>query len=372
MEKIILYGMGENFLDYKEYLSEKYTIAGVSDSNTEKNTKNKDFVSPDKIKDSSFDYIVVTASRFYEEIKEDLIQNHNIRSEQIISIREIMEVENEVIVVKIYGGMGNFLFQYALVKKLEFLYPDFSVKMDLSWYYSENMFLMSFQVPWIFERLFSETLNIASQKEILVAKTRGYYAEKEVSKFDENILKQGCGYYNGYWQTGRYFDDIGDSIREVLLNINEKAISYRQSKILEHIKSSESVAIWVRRGDYIANEDNRKMFGDICTEDYYENAIEYIRNQHPDAEFFVFSNDEEYAKEKYKGMNVITYNLDSQEFKEFNILLISQCKHIIGANSSMSWWASWIHGKGGTIIVPEKWNNTALCPDVYEDNWIKM
>ena len=155
MERIILYGMGENFLDYKEYLSEKYIIAGVSDSNAEKRTKNNDFVSPDKIKDLGFDYIVVTASRFYEEIKEDLVQNHNIRSEQIISIREIMEVENEVIVVKIYGGMGNFLFQYALVKKLEYLHPDFSVKVDLSWYYSENMFLMSFQVPWIFERLFN-------------------------------------------------------------------------------------------------------------------------------------------------------------------------------------------------------------------------
>ena len=145
--------MGENFLDYKEYLSEKYIIAGVSDSNTEKNAMSNDFINPDEIRNLEFDYVVVTASRFYEEIRGNLIQNHNIQSEQIVSIREMMEVENEVIVIRMYGGMGNFLFQYALFKKLQFLYPKFSVKVDLSWYYTENMFLMSFQVPWIFERL---------------------------------------------------------------------------------------------------------------------------------------------------------------------------------------------------------------------------
>lgn len=372
MERVVLYGMGANFSDYKDYLSEKYTIVGVSDSDNEKNVLCDNFVRCNDIKNLKFDYIIVTASRFFEEIKKNLVENCNIQSERIISIKKTIETEKDVIVIRMYGGMGNFLFQYALYKKLQVLYPTISVKVDLSWYYSENMFLMSFQVPWIFERLFNEKLEIASKKEVVVSKIKGYYAEKEISKFDADILTQGRGYYNGYWQTGRYFDDIGDLLRKALLNINDNAVSYRQKKILEHIKSSESVAIWVRRGDYIANEENRKIFGNICTDAYYQKAIDYIRSMHPSAEFFVFSNDEEYAKEKYKNMNVITYNLDSQEFKEFNIYLISQCKHIIGANSSMSWWASWLHGKQGTVIVPKKWNNTALCPDVYEENWIQM
>lgn len=372
MKKIVLYGMGVNFLGYKKYLSENYNIIGVSDSDIEKRALCEDFVNPDEIKNLEFDYIIVTAGKFYEEIKENLIKNCSIQEERIISIRKIMETENNVLVVRMHGGMGNFLFQYALVKKLQFLNPDVPVKLDLSWYYSENMFLMSFQVPWIFERLFNEKLEIATEKEILVAKTKGRHKEKETSKFDPDILKWKEGYYDGYWQTGRYFSDIENSIRKVLLGINNNAVSYRQNKILEHIKNSESVAVWVRRGDYVTNETNKAIYGNICTEKYYEKAIAYIRNTYPNAEFFVFSNDEEYAKEKYKDMNVITYNLDSQEFKEFNIFLISQCKHIIGANSSMSWWASWIHGKEGTVIVPEKWNNTALCPDVYEDNWIKM
>lgn len=372
MKKILMYGMGADFWGYRDYLSEKFSVVGVSDSNGEKSALYKDFVNRDGIMALDFDYVVITASKYYEEIRSDLINHRGIKAEQIIDIRTVMEREKDVIVVKMYGGMGNFLFQYAMLEKLRYLYPDLPVKVDLSWYYTENMFLMSFQVPWIFERLFNKKLEPATEREILIAKTKGYYGEKEGSKYEREILTQGSGYYNGYWQTGRYFDDISDSLREGLLHINEKAISYRQKKLLEHIRNSESAALWVRRGDYIANEANRKMFGEICTEDYYERAIAYIRGRYPNAEFFVFSNDEAYAKEKYGDMNVITYNVDSQEFKEFNIFLISQCRHIIGANSSMSWWASWLHGKQGTIIAPKKWNNTAQCPDVYEDYWIKM
>ena len=372
MKKIILYGAGENFSGYREYLSKRYAITGASDSSIEKSALCDDFIAPDDIKKYESDYVVVTVSRYYEEIKSDLVQNRGIPEQKIVDIRQVMSVENDLMVVRMCGGMGNLLFQYAFAQKLQHLYPEIPLKMDLSWYYSENMFLMSFQVPWIFERLFHQKLRIASKEEVLIAKTRNYYAEKETSQFDAEALAQGSGYYSGYWQTGRYFDDIDDIVRNPLRHINEYAVSYRQKKLLEQIRNSESVALWVRRGDYIASEENRKMFGDICTEDYYQRAIEYIRSKYADPEFFVFSNDEDYIKEKYKDMNVIIYESDSQEIKEFNIFLISQCKHIIGANSSMSWWASWIHGKDGTVIVPERWNNEYQCPDVYEDNWVKF
>lgn len=372
MKKIVLYGIGIDFCEYKEYLSQKYSIVGASDSNNEKGVLCSNFIERDQIRNIKFDYIVILVSKYYEEIKNDLIHNRGIKEEQIIDVRKLMNNEDDIIVVGMCGGMGNYLFKYALVKKLQSLYPNIPVKIDLSWYYLEHMHLMAFQVPWIFERLFNVKLEIASKKEILIAKSKGYYTEEESSKFDESILKQGSGYYDGYWQTGRYFDDIGDSIRKVLMNINDNAISYRQKKILEKIRNSESVAIWIRRGDYISTEVNRKIYGNICTNEYYKTAIDYIRGKYPRAEFFVFSNDEDYIKEKYNDMNIITYNVDSQEFKEYNIFLISQCKHIIGANSSMSWWASWLHGKNGTIIAPKTWINISLCPDVYEDNWIKM
>ena len=131
MEKIVLYGMGANFLDYKDYFSKKYTIVGVSDSNDEKSVLCDNFVRCKEIKNLQFDYIIVTASRFYEEIKNNLVENCNIQSKQIISLKQIMEAEKDVIVIRMYGGMGNYLFQYALYKKLQFLYPTVSAKVDL-------------------------------------------------------------------------------------------------------------------------------------------------------------------------------------------------------------------------------------------------
>lgn len=53
------------------------------------------------------------------------------------------------------------------------------------------------------------------------------------------------------------------------------------------MKQETSVSIHIRRGDYL-DAQNAEMFGGICTDAYYEAAISYIKEQTPDAHFYVF------------------------------------------------------------------------------------
>ncbi|MCX4377819.1 MAG: alpha-1,2-fucosyltransferase [Lachnospiraceae bacterium] len=369
MKKAIVYGLGQNFQDYKTGIEKQYEVIGYSDKEYKQIDK---YISPGQIRNYEFDYIIITSWKHYGSIKKDLTGKYCISDEKIVGLECVRDTtQDKVIVIRFMGGMGNMLFHYALMKKMEILYPDVPVKADISSYYNEVIYTQDFNVLWTFERMFGKKLPIATDQDITTAKLNGYYMEKEASKFDDNVLKYGCGYYHGYWQTGKYFEDCG-FLRDELQNIDILTVSAHQRKILKQIQECESAAIWVRRGDYINNEVNRDYYGGICTEEYYDNAIKYLREKYPDVVFFVFSNDAEYIKEKYKDMNVITYDDISGEYKEYNIYLISQCKHIIQANSSMSWWACWIHGNAGTIISPRKWSNIDVCPDVHEDYWVRM
>ena len=75
------------------------------------------------------------------------------------------------------------------------------------------------------------------------------------------------------------------------------------------MKQEASVSIHIRRGDYL-DAQNAAMFGGICTDAYYEAAISYIKEQTPDAHFYVFSDDSVYAKNAYPGkeFTVVDWN----------------------------------------------------------------
>ena len=50
------------------------------------------------------------------------------------------------------------------------------------------------------------------------------------------------------------------------------------------------------------------MFGNICTDSYYQSAIGLIKEQIPDAHFYIFSDDLPYVKEKFAGISLLGRN----------------------------------------------------------------
>ena len=164
------------------------------------------------------------------------------------------------------------------------------IYMDISSFESENCGL---QNPIsVYKNLFNISFQIADRETILIARKQGYTQQRESSIFREEDLMSGQGYFWGYWYSGKYFNGVKNKLRKAF-TFNEEAMSFRQRKLLDKIRNTESVAVWIRRGDFLL-ETNAVSIGNVCTEQYYESAISYMNEKVKNAEFFVFSNDSEY------------------------------------------------------------------------------
>ncbi len=291
--------------------------------------------------------------------------------------------------VRLMGGLGNQMFQYAAAKNLAELRGT-SVAMDLIFF--EN--ILESDTPRIFEldcfklkaniiepnKRPDETLNEAYHgargalrftKHRFAGKAWKIYREPH-HNYDKHTLElPNYSYLIGYWQTERYFKNI----RSDLL----KDFSYRSEpdsknrKILQLIQSCNAVSLHVRRGDYISNPNSNKFHGakDIA---YYQSALNLILKKTKQPVLFVFSDDPAWCKQNLK-FAYETHYIEGNKKGFDDMRLMSQCKHNIIANSSFSWWAAWLNQNPGKIIVaPEKWFNdpSVNVKDVLPASWLKI
>lgn len=294
-----------------------------------------------------------------------------------------------MIIIRMTGGLGNQMFQYALFLKLRSLGKE--VKMDdRTQYASINARPI---MLWCFDISYPR----ASKKEIdeltdgfmklhhrirrkLFGRKSLEYAEQSWN-FDKQILVREPAYLTGYFQSERYFRDIEDQVRTVF-NFSDKIWEGLDSVLSERVRGYQkkigetlAVSVHIRRGDYLKNEE---AYGHICTESYYHKAIDLVQKRYPQAVFFFFSNEtqwvrkwleeeypEEFPFEIIEGTDEATGYLD--------LFLMSRCKHHIIANSSFSWWGAWLNAdKGKMVIAPSKWHNKQDYTDIYTEKMIKI
>ena len=295
-----------------------------------------------------------------------------------------------MIIVEFKGGLGNQMFQYAFYEKLNQMGKN--VKGDIvSFYHSvmndssgayRNVTMRKFELELFpnicieqaeagirekYERKARNIINRIVGK--LIYYRRKVYRERNLN-FDSNVYKLKDGYLSGYWQSPKYFADI----RQVLLEkfTFPELEGDINKEYLKKIRESNSVSIHVRRGDYLTQE-NKRLFGDICTLEYYGKAIQYFEHKYQDVVFFVFSNDIEWAKENLKMRRAIIVEGNEKENAYKDMYLMTQCKHNIIANSSFSWWGAWLNqNPNQEVIAPSKWINIEDVKDIWCENWMKM
>lgn len=175
-------------------------------------------------------------------------------------------------------------------------------------------------------------------------------------------------YIWGGWHSEKYFAQVVDEIKAVY-TFDEKMLDIESREMLMSIKSSNSVSIHVRRGDYVKHS----AFDGICTMEYYEEAIKHICAKVSQPRFFIFSDDTDWAKEHFNkpNMKVVVGHLGAEAWKD--MFLMSQCKHNINANSTFSWWAAWMNPNPDKMVfVPRRFNNLTMHHEIYPDRWIKI
>jgi hypothetical protein len=176
---------------------------------------------------------------------------------------------------------------------------------------------------------------------------------------------------DGYFQSQRYFAGTAESIRREFVPV--APLSQQNANYAKLARDCDSVMIHVRRGDYVTNLNTLKFHG-VCSIAYYEASINYIRERLVNPRFFVFSNDMAWAQENLKLGDDAVFVTGNDTSPEIDIHLMAQCRHYIIANSTFSWWGAWLNfSKEKIVIAPECWfaslTNTR---DLIPQEWVRI
>jgi hypothetical protein len=205
-----------------------------------------------------------------------------------------------------------------------------------------------------------------------------YFKKKEFEKspfiFNEDLLKKKINRnleISGFFQSEKYF--IGYKKTVLKLFRFPKIKNNLFQNYLDLIKNKNSVAIHIRRGDYLNNPKARYFHG-ILGEDYYKKSISYVKKRVKNPLFFIFSDDIELVKKTFFFFNKEKYNFIDTKSSIDDLHLMSNCKHFIIANSTFSWWGAWLSkNKYKIVCTPKRWVRVKIStPDIIPVNWIKI
>lgn len=175
--------------------------------------------------------------------------------------------------------------------------------------------------------------------------------------------------YDHYWLNKKFYKDT--DLRKCL-SYREEAIDTHNKDVATELQNIESVAVHIRRGDYLT-EENYQNFGQFCTEEYYRKAISYIKEKKPGCVLCFFSDDIEYVKKQFKYSKARYYNINNGDDSWKDMYLMSHCHHHIIANSTFSYWGAMLAkpSPDHIAIAPRKWFIWDD-PDIFPDYWKRM
>lgn len=254
-----------------------------------------------------------------------------------------------MIIVQVAGGLGNQLQQYALYRK--FVRMGKEARLDLSWFTPENQkdMLAKRRLELDdFDRLVYEVCTPEEKQRLigtdkLTGKLRRKLLPGSIKWFRESkiyhpeLLELEDMYVSGYFACEKYYADILYDLRE-RIQFPESS-NPENRKLAEEMAACESVSVHIRRGDYM-DPENAAMFGNICTDAYYKSAVDFVKENYPDAHFYLFSDDIGYVKAHYRGEEYTIVDINHGRESFFDMWLMSRCKHNICANSTFSFWGA--------------------------------
>jgi hypothetical protein len=299
-----------------------------------------------------------------------------------------------MIIVRLTGGLGNQMFQYAMGRGLSHRLES-RLKLDISLLKHNPQRSYSLKHLNIIEDFASakeiyrfsgvpQTLSQKISNRIFGSAFRD--ADRKFSQnkplaysephfhFDPKALElQGDIYLRGYWQSEKYFKDIKHIIRDEFTVKNR--LDAKNLAVAKQIHSCESVSLHVRRGDYAASAVRKRTHG-VCSLEYYQAAIEKMKKHFVDLHFFVFSDDPQWVASNMHvtGPSTIVDHNGPEEAHE-DLRLMSLCRNHILANSTFSWWAAWLKSsRSGIVIAPQKWfgeerMQTRRMDDLFLSDW---
>lgn len=291
--------------------------------------------------------------------------------------------------IALTGGLGNQMFIYAFKVSMSSQnktvlfhpYRKYSPQYGHAGYQLEDIFniekesiptriiILLLHIYWHCIRFLgrknkAKLLKLIGIKEICVPDNFVYY-EGIIDKKYNNTL------FRGTWQSEKYFHSSATKVREAF-SFNKGLLNDMTESFLHDItKMGTTISIHIRRNDYLSSK-YVSGFGNICTPDYYSNAIRHINNLVAKPNYIVFSDDIQWCKDNIDLCNAIFVDWNHGKESWQDMFLMSNCTHNIIANSSFSWWGAWLNSNNDKIVIAPKiwWNG--IDDDVVPENWIRL
>lgn len=290
-----------------------------------------------------------------------------------------------VVTIRIKGGLGNQLFQYAAAYSLA---KRLNQKLELDSSFFPQQTLRGFKLG----QMNILCTNIAGVQSSIVELYKSKYLNKVLRKVNIRVLPCGGGkkyllearsdivpeffsisqaniYMDGYYQSEEYFSSYK---KELIKQFTPNYPSEQEyENVLSKIINCESVAVHVRRGDFLRAQNDSNPNHYLLGEQYYHNTLKYVNEHLENPVFFWFSDDIDWVKHNFgekENFQFVSLNTKHADIDE--MMLMKNCKHIITANSTFSWWASWLNEYEDALhICPAKrYGNLHMIPE----NWVKI
>jgi hypothetical protein len=287
-----------------------------------------------------------------------------------------------MIVVRIHGGLGNQMFQYALGRHLSLTTgqslrletgmhnPSHLGKFDLDKFHIVGSIAYGSESS-LFWRPAARVLPRLARLFGISREALRIYCQTNSMDVDEEVLRiTRSAYLVGAWQNERYFVGSASVIRRDF-TLKEPPDAANRARLAE-IGGSESVAVHVRRGDYARDAKTAAEYG-VCDLSYYQRACARILASVASPRFFVFSDEPAWCRKNLSFIPDLTVvDNNSPERRHEDLRLMAACKHFIIANSSFSWWGAWLGANPNRIVVaPNRWSVSnwfdvrSLLPDAW-------
>jgi hypothetical protein len=291
-----------------------------------------------------------------------------------------------MIIADLSGGLGNQMFQYACARSL-----SIDLSLPLKVIYGSSI-TQTVHNGYELKRVFGIDLDFASKNDInksFGCLLSNNFFRKVLSKKPFNafltkkfIVEQSFQYspikhcdmafIQGYWQSEKYFENNKLTIlSDFCFQDSDDPFNYIMEK---EIKSTNSVSVHIRRGDYLTNLKAKSIHGH-CSLNYYLDAIAFLQSKIGDFRMFIFSDDPDWASDnlgsRFSNVTIVRHNSGEKSYNDMK--LMSLCDHHIIANSTFSWWGAWLNPSSEKIVVaPKNWfvTDKISSEDLIPSSWI--
>lgn len=261
------------------------------------------------------------------------------------------------VVTKIDGGLGSQMWQFALGYAVA-QKRRLKLSLELSFYQKSardcngkmNRFFYLFDT---FPRIKEKYASATEKSKLFLRIFRDRTPRSTYTYTPQVFESHDSLYLSEYYANAKYIMDYRDELRELFdfdVTLNEQEVEWKRM-----IQESNSCSLHIRKGDFVG------ICLDVCSDDYYINAIKTMIERIPDVTFFIFSNDEDYFISRIlphcPSIKHVVLKNRTEEDPRADLYLMKLCKHSIISNSGFSWIAAFLKSDTSITIMPDYWNN---------------